>query len=176
MITSTQQSVINSITSNFESLNSKFADTSPNALARKIMEEIKSFDDEVSDFKAMTEAYEIANNALFADLCSQVKELTDSLGLKFTYDNGFFLYERYTNIREFKIIFPQFKDNTVSNGEVSISFYVKSILASINNISGLSRSGFVYELQYKNYIHVNDNNIFDVISNQIINTFKIYKK
>lgn len=175
MITSTQQSVINSITSNFESFNSKFTDTSPNALARKIMGELKAFDDEVSEFKTMTEAYEIANNALFADLCSQVKELTDSLGLNFKYSNGSLTNGAYTSTRDFKIIFPQFKDNTVSDGEVSIDFYVKSIHANIKRIQGLSKPGFAYELQY-HHIDVTDSNLFDVISEQIINTFKRYKK
>jgi hypothetical protein len=175
MLTSNQQSVINSITSNFKLLNSKFTETSPNALARNIMRELNAFDDEVSEFKTMTEAYEIANNALFADLCNQVKELTDSLGLNFRYNSGCLTDERYTSTREFKIIFPHFKDNTRSISEVTIEFYVKSITARINNISGLRRSGFAYELKY-NEIEVTDTNLFDVISEQIINTFKRYKK
>ena len=177
MITQNQQSVIDSITSNFELLNSKFTEKSTNALARKIMGEINAFDNEVSDFKASTEAYEIANNALFSDLCSQVRELTDSLDLKFSQGCSENYGYNYTPFRSFKIIFPQFYDNTRSSGEVSIDFYVKSKESYITNsyIKGLKSSGFTYELQYRS-IEVNESNLFDIISEQIISTFKRYKK
>jgi hypothetical protein len=177
MITQNQQSVIDSITSNFELLNSKFTEKSTNALARKIMGEINAFDNEVSDFKASTEAYEIANNALFADLCSQVRELTDSLDLKFSHNEGCLTDGIYTCTRSFEIIFPQFYDNNRSSGKVSIDFYVKSKESYITNsyIKGLKSSGFTYESKYRS-IEVNESNIFDVISEQIISTFKRYKK
>ena len=177
MITQNQQSVIDSITSNFELLNSKFTEKSTNALARKIMGEINAFDNEVSDFKASTEAYEIANNALFADLCSQVRELTDSLDLEFSQYNGCSENYGYTPTRSFKIIFPQFYNNNRLSGEVSIDFYVKSKESYITNsyIKGLDNSGFTYESQYRS-IEVNESNLFDIISEQIISTFKRYKK
>jgi hypothetical protein len=177
MVTRNQQLVIDSITSNFESLNSKLTEKSPNALARKIMGQINAFDDAVSDFKANTEAYEIANNALFFDLCSQVRELTDSLELEFSHYNGCSEDYGYTPIRSFKILFPKFYNNTISSGEVSIYFYVKSKeLYFSNNIKGLDNSGFTYELNYNRSTEVNECNLFDVISEQIINTFKRYKK
>jgi hypothetical protein len=176
MITKNQQLVINSITSNFELLNSKFTETSTNAIALRIMEELNAFNKEALDLKANTEAYEIANNTLFEDLCNKVEELTSSLDLKFRRDDGHINDGEYTEVRQFDIIFPQFKDNSRASGEVSIGFYIKSFPARINsNIKGLFKSGFTYDLKHKK-TEVTEHNLFDVISEEIIQTYKNFKK
>ena len=169
MITKSQQQIIDSITSEFERINS--TESMPlSQLARKIKGEIEGFNREQDEFKTQTEYYEKANQLIFDDFCKQVEDLCNELGLIFRYDNG----EReglVTLTRSIKVIFPQF-------GSIQKLWYVRPMVTNSFGLKGLdSASLYLKDTIDSNFYSFNElPKAINTIAKKIVQTHKEYSK
>ena len=173
MITKTQQHIIDSITIEFERIN-KIESKPMSKLAQQIKGEIAEYDSKQDDFRVQTKSYELANKNLFEDICLQIEDLCNGLGLELeTYVDG--KIDGYTHIRTIRIHFPHFVDPTIASGDVYFTIYVNPFRTNRYGISGLERVGLYYQEGLQKPVYY-QNNVLDFIAEKIVKIHKQYSK
>lgn len=174
MITKTQQHIIDSITNEFERINN--IQSGPiSQLAQRIKGEISEYDSNQDEFRFQTETYELANTHLFEDICLQIEDLCNELGLEFKSEADKVTRYGYTSHRSVEIVFPNLFDNTRAYGKVSIRLSVTPLSTKEYGIYGLEDIGLEFQ-QYSHSPKICQNKVLEFIAEEIIETHKRYSK